>query len=124
MEFVPLLATAALVLKLIDFLKLLRVVDVDAIVAQLAAWVAGVSCLFLLGATDYAGGVHIGDLALSDLNGWSKVLAGLTLGATASLIYDGKRALDRSDSAAMPSLVSGKVPVVPPPVIDAGDVRV
>lgn len=119
MDFVPLLATAALVLKLIDFLKFLRVRDLDALTAQLSTWVAGVVCLFLLGATDFANQVNIGDVNLSDLNGWSKVLVGLTLGSTASLIYDAKRAVDRSDSAAMPSLVSGVVPVVPPPVVDA-----
>ena len=116
MDFAPLVVALALVWKIVDFAKAVRVRDIDAIVSQLAVWVAGVIVTFLLAATDFASGVTIGDLSLDALNAASLILLGLSIGSTGSVAYDFKRAFDRSDSAAQPSLVTGKLPEPPPAV--------
>lgn len=119
MDFAPLVVALALVWKVVDFVKHVRVRDIDAVVAQASVWVAGVIVTFLLAATDFASGVDIGDRSLDGLNAWSLVLLGLSIGSTGSVAYDFKRAFDNSDSAAMPSLVSGQVPVTPPVTADS-----
>jgi hypothetical protein len=119
MEFVPLLAALALAWKIVDWLKLLRVKDWNGVVTQAAVWGAGVLVIFLLAQSDFSSGITIGDMNLDALNGWSLVLVGLCIGASGSVGYDFKRAFDRSDSAAMPSLVTGEVPIVPPPTVDS-----
>lgn len=119
MDFVPLAATIALLWKIVDFAKLLRVRDVNAVVTQAVTWGAGVGLAFLLAGTDFAEGIKIGGMILGHVNDSSLVLIGLSLGSSASVAYDLKRAIDRTDSAAMPSLVTGLVPVTPPAVVDA-----
>lgn len=114
MAFVPLAAAVALIWKVVDFAKLVRSKDVNGIVTQLAVWGAGVAVFFLLASTDFANGIRIGNMVLGHLNGASVVLIGLSAGSTGSVLYDYKRAFDRSDTATMPSLVSGSVPVVAP----------
>lgn len=112
-SFVPLVAALALVWKLVDFAKQVRVKDVDAVVTQLVTWVAGVVVTFILASSDFGDGIQVAHNALGRLNGWSLVLVGLTIASTGSVGYDFKRAVDRTDSAAQPSLVSGWLPVDP-----------
>lgn len=119
MPFVPLVAALALAWKLVDFIKQLRVRDWNAVVTQAAVWAAGVLVVFLLAGTDFASGIKIGDMVLSNLNAASLILVGLSVGSSASVGYDLKRSLDNTDSAAQPSLVTGEVPIVPPPTIPA-----
>lgn len=118
-DFIPLATAVALMWKLVDFVKHCRVRDVNAIVTQLAVWGAGVVVTFLLASSDWGDKVPVGGHQLDKLNVASLVLFGLSLGATASVGYDFKRAFDGSDSSAMPSLVTGDVPVVPPPTVDS-----
>lgn len=108
MEFVPLLAALALAWKIVDFVKYARARDMDGIVGQGAIWVSGVLVAFLLAATDFAGGIEVGGKVLGDLNAFSLVLIGLTIGSTGAVGYDFKRAFDKTDSAATPGLVSGR----------------
>lgn len=119
MDFVPLAATVALLWKVVDTAKLVRVRDVNAVVTQAVTWGAGVLLAFLLAATDFADGIPIGDMHLGHLNAASLILVGLSLGSSASVAYDFKRAIDRTDSAAMPTLVTGLVPLTPPAVVDS-----
>lgn len=113
MDFAPLLAALALMVKLVDFAKFLRARDANAIVTQLAVWVAGVAVTLLLAASDFAAAVEIGDgLSLAKLNAASLALIGLTISSTGSVVYDFKKAADNTDSATVPSLVphSGGTP--------------
>ena len=107
MEFVPVVVLAALVLKFTDWLKLVSAKDWNAVITQLTAWAAGVGGVALVAQTDFASAVPVGDFTLATLNGWSLIVAGLSLASTASVGYDFKRALDTTDSAKMPSLVDG-----------------
>lgn len=102
MDFAPLLAAIALIWKIVDFVKYLRVRNVDALVTQAGVWLAGVGVTLLLAATDYADGIVIGDLPLGDLNLASLILLGLSIGSSASVLVDAKKAVDNTDSAAVP----------------------
>jgi hypothetical protein len=119
--FVPLAAALALVWKLVDWAKALRVRDWNAVLTQLAVWVAGVFVIWLLASTDFAAGVKIGSMALSRLNFASLVLLGMSIGSSGSVAYDFKRAFDNTDSAAQPSLLPASTPASDgPPPTDAG----
>lgn len=105
MEFVPIVAMAALTLKAMDFLRYLRARDINGIVTQLGAWVFSVLVAFLVAQTDWASGVGVGDQTLATINGWSVLFWGLAAGSTASFVKDTHKALDGSNSAAIPTLL-------------------
>jgi hypothetical protein len=105
MEFLPVVAMAALILKLIDFLRYCRAADVNGITTQLAAWIAGVLVVLLVAQTDWADGISIGDMSLGTLGFWSLVFYGLSAGSTASFVKDTLKAVDNSNTAAIPVLV-------------------
>lgn len=107
LEFVPLAAALALALKLLDFVKYITAGDINAIATQGASWVSGVLVVFLLAATDFSAGILIGDVPLETLNAASLILLGLSLGSSGSVLYDFKKAIDRTDSAVTPSLLPG-----------------
>ena len=104
MEFVPVLVLGALVLKFTDFLKLVSAKDWNAVTTQLTAWGSGIVGVLLVAQTDFASAVPVGEDTLATLNGWSLIVAGLSLASTASVGYDVKRAIDNNDSAKMPPL--------------------
>ena len=104
MEFVPVVVLGALVLKFTDLLKLLSAKDWRAAITQLTAWASGVAGVALVAQTDFASAVPVGDFTLATLNGWSLIVAGLSLASTASVGYDVKRAIDNNDTAKMPPL--------------------
>lgn len=104
-DFVPALALAALVLKIIDFLRYLRAGDWNGVGTQLAVWGAGVVALFIAAQTQFADRIPIGDLNLGHLGAWDIIFAGLTVGSTASTIKDiGYKALDNNNTAKIPTL--------------------
>lgn len=107
MEFIPVVAMAALTLKLIDFLRYCRAGDMNGALTQLAAWVAGIVVVLLVAQTDWANGIAIGDMNLSTLGFWSLVFYGLTAGSAASFTKDALKAFDNSNSAAIPVLLPG-----------------
>jgi ABC-type transport system involved in cytochrome c biogenesis permease subunit len=105
MEFLPVVAMAALTLKLIDFLRYCRGGDMNGILTQAAAWIAGVVVVLLVAQTDWADGIAVGDMNLSTLGFWSLVFYGLSAGSGASFVKDTLKAVDNSNSAAIPVLV-------------------
>lgn len=102
MDFAPLLAAVALIWKIVDVVKYARVRNVDAVVTQVGVWFAGVVVMLLLATTDFASGVEVGGSILGDLNVWSLILIGLSVGSSASVGVDFKKAFDNTDSAAVP----------------------
>ena len=116
MEFIPVVAMAALTLKLVDFLRYCRAADVNGIMTQLASWVAGMIVVLLVAQTDWADGIGIGDMNLGTLGFWSLVFYGLSAGSGASFLKDGLKAVDNTNSAAIPVLVpTGERPAVSAP---------
>lgn len=106
MEFIPIAAMAILTLKLVDFLRYARAADMNGVLTQLCAWIGGVVVVLLVAQTDWADGIQIGDKSLHSLSIWSLIFVGLTTGSGASVVKDiGVKALDNSNSAAIPTLV-------------------
>lgn len=105
MDFIPVVAMAALTLKLIDFLRYVRAADVNGITTQLASWIAGVVVVLLVAQTDWADGITIGDMNLHTLGFWSLVFYGVSAGSAASLGKDTLKAVDNTNSAVIPVLV-------------------
>lgn len=104
-DFVPLAAGLALIYSSVNLLKYLKAGDVNAVVTQLVVWAAGVGVFALLAATNWADGIKVGELALGQLNFASLVLVGVSAGSAASVGFDVKKAIDKSDSAHTPPLV-------------------
>jgi len=104
MEFVPMLALAALVVSAINFLKYVRTGDLNGVLTQLSVWVAGVIVVILVAATDWADGLIFGDLALSDMNTASLIFLGVSIGSVGSAGYDLLKSVDNSDSNGKPHL--------------------
>lgn len=105
MDFVPLVALAGLVFAFNNFLKFLSGKDFKSAVTQLIVWASGVAGIFIAAQTDFAGGIRIGDEALSTLNGWSLLFVGLTFASVASTLNEVKKALDSSDTAKTPPMI-------------------
>jgi len=116
MDFLPVVAMAALTLKIIDFLRYVRAGDRNGVLTQLFSWLAGVVVVLLVAQTAWADGITIGDMNLHTLGFWSLVFYGLSVGSGASLTKDTLKAVDNTNSAAIPVLVPSakhKAPNVP-----------
>lgn len=120
MEFLPVLAMAALTLKAVDFLRYLRAADMNGVLTQLASWVAGVAVVMLVAQTDWADGIAVGDMKLGTLGFWSLLFFGLSAGSAASFTKDGLKAIDNTNSAAIPVLVPTGVRPAPSAPKDVG----
>jgi ABC-type amino acid transport system permease subunit len=110
MEGMPVLVGAAglvaLLLKLLDWVKLTTNLPASLRkwMTLTAAFALGVVVVFMYGASQL-GGFDLGTgIALVDMNGWTKTIVGLALGASAAAAYDFKSAIDSSDSAKHPPL--------------------
>ena len=104
MEVITLATVIALVLKIVDTLKMLLARDASA-VTQCLAWLVGVGAAFVTANSDFGEAWDVG-LAqpLGELNAWSLVLLGLCWASGASVLVAFKRAFDNSDSDVVPSL--------------------
>lgn len=104
MAIVPMVLMGALVWKLVDVLKYVSAQQWREALTQVIAWTSGVAVAFLLGATRFGDGIVFNDVTLGDMRGWEKVVVGLMATSLLSATYDVKKAIDGSDSAAVPRL--------------------
>lgn len=114
MEFVPILVMAALAKKLVDVLRFAAGRDLNGVITQVVAWVGGAVVVVAFAASDWASQIQIGDLALAKMSFVSQVLAGLTLGSTASLGQDVIKAVDQTQTERKPALLGGPGPAAAP----------
>lgn len=105
MEFLPAVAMVTLILKLIDTLRYAGARDVNGVITQLSTWAAGILVVLLVAQTDWADGIAIGDRSLGTLGFWSLVFYGMSAASAASLAKDTLKAVDNTNSAAIPTLV-------------------
>lgn len=105
MEFVPVLAMLALVAKLVDFLRYGKAKDWNGVLTQAIVWVAGIVVVFLVAQTPWAAAIPFGSVALSKLGAWSLVFVGMSLSSVSSVGKDALKAVDNSNSAAIPTLL-------------------
>ncbi len=105
MEFLPAIAMITLVIKLIDFSRYARARDTNGIVTQLVTWAAGIVVVMLAAQTDWAADLSVGEFSLAELGLWSQVFWGLSFASTASFSKDFTKAVDNTNSAAIPTLL-------------------
>ncbi len=110
MDFVPIVVMLATVAKVVDFVRYLRVGDRNAIAVQVLAWAAGFGLVALAAHTPWAAGLDFGGFTLDRLNIASQLLAGIAVGSSASAFVDAKKAVDNSQSAAVPPLLGPPAP--------------
>jgi hypothetical protein len=101
---------AVLILKFTDFLKNVKAgaegKGWNGAVTQVIVWAAALGGVFLMSASDFGvTKIPILDIALNDADGATKLLLGLMGGSLASVVYDAKKAVDNTDSAAQPPLI-------------------
>lgn len=113
MDFAPAVAMAVLVMKVVDFLRYARNRDLNGVLTQASAWVAGVIAVTLAAHTNWAKALPIGDMRLSELNLAAQVFVGLFAGSTGSLLTDFRKAVDNTTSSAVPTLLD-TTPAAPP----------
>lgn len=111
-DFVPMVALAALVITFVNFLKYAKAGDVNGAGTIFIGWVAGVVAVLIGAQTDYAGALVFGDVALENANVWTQIFVGLNIASAGVVLNEFKQAVDRSDSAAKPSLLSNSRTVV------------
>lgn len=104
--FIPAVALAALAKKAFDFVRYLLARDWNGSLSQLLVSGAGIGVIFLAAQTDFANEIGIGRHTLGNVGGWSLVFVGIVLASSASaVLYDIPKALDNTQSAAIPSLL-------------------
>jgi hypothetical protein len=121
MEFVPLVLMVALVKKGVDFIKYVTSGDINAVVTQIVAWALGVGLAFLGANTDWAENFDVNGQALSTLNGWALVFAGVNIASLAGFGWDTLKAIDNRNSAVVPDLLAhppGNVSTSHAPVVE------
>jgi hypothetical protein len=98
---------SALILKVIDFLRLLVHFSTNksGVITQLLVWIGGIASVVLFASTDFGNSVTISGVVLDKATGATLVLIGIMLGSAASVIVDFKQSIDSSDSASKPPLL-------------------
>jgi len=100
----------ALVWKVIDFFRLLFNfrTQKSAIITQVTAWAGGVLLVVIAAHASVTSGLVLpgADESLKTIDFASQILLGLLISSLASAAVDVKQALDGSDSAAKPSLIT------------------
>jgi hypothetical protein len=104
-EFVPMLALAALIYKLVDFVRYLLNGDRNGAITQLVTWAFAILAVILYAHTNWAHALSFGGINLHQLNLASQLVVGLQLGSLASTGKDLLKAVDNTNSAKIPTLL-------------------
>jgi hypothetical protein len=109
---------SVLVWKVIDFLRMCFnfTSQKSAIVTQATAWIGGVVLVVLAAHAGVSQALVLpgADESLRTVDFPSQILLGLLIASLASATVDVKQAIDRSDSAVKPALLSPMVTAPPP----------
>lgn len=103
-QFIPIAVLIGFIISVVNLLLYVRGKNWDGASKIGIVWVAGVLGVLLFAESDYASAIVIGDLALDTANLWSKIVIGLWLGGSATVVVEFKKAFDNGDSAAKPNL--------------------
>ena len=104
-EFIPMATLIGLVISVVNLLIYVSKRNVDGAVKILIVWVAGVVCTLLASQTDYADSFSFGGVTLDVANTWTQIWIGLTIGGSATVVNEFKKAFDNHDSADKPAIV-------------------
>lgn len=111
MEIVTVAGLTALVLKLVDVAKQLTAGATRPAITQAIAWAIGTAVAVLAAEADITAGMSLAEgmppLGAMDLA--SLTLVGFSLGSAGGVVVDFKKAVDNTDSAAVPPLGGGAI---------------
>jgi hypothetical protein len=111
---IELATMAAVAKKFVDFVRQLRGKDVSGVLTQLLAWVSGVVVVYLTAHVDFASAIEFANMSLDDMSLFTQTILGVLVGSVGSVVKDGFKAVDNSQTEAAPNLVTGapKTPVL------------
>jgi hypothetical protein len=104
--FNALAALGTLVFTFVNFLTYVKARNLNGVVTQLIAWVAGVVAILIAAHTQFAPDITFGNHPLSKLDWQSQVFLGLIATSILSTVNEVKKAIDGSDSAKKVPLIS------------------
>jgi hypothetical protein len=100
----------AFILKLVDLVKyLVQGVfrnEWNGFLTMTLTWAIGIAAIALFIETPWGDEIKLGDQTLDQLNFSGKLVFALAAPAIASLLYDAKKAVDRTDTASTPRLTN------------------
>jgi hypothetical protein len=108
------LILGALTLKASDFVKYVLALfksgqsksdGLNGLISLIVTAILGIGVVWLVAQTQWADEVPIGDEQLGNLSVASLVVLGLVISSFGSLLYDLKKAIDRSESASTPRIL-------------------
>lgn len=113
-EFVPVVALGLFITKFIDVLRYARNRDLNGVVTQLTVWASGAVGFLWVARTQWAAGIIVAGAPVSKLSFWSLVFAGASIASGMSVLVDFKKAVDNTNSAAIPTLLPPGPATTPP----------
>jgi hypothetical protein len=96
----------AFILKLVDFVKYLIKGDLNGLLTLGITWIIGFFAVQLFIETQWGDEVTVGKETLDQLSTASKIVFGLAAPSIAALLYDGKKAVDNTETASTPRLLN------------------
>jgi ABC-type sulfate transport system permease component len=109
-EFLPMATLIGLIISVVNFLLYLKGKNMDGALKIVVVWVAGIAAVLLAARTDYAKSFEFGGVTLDVANTWTQIWIGLTIGGSATVVNEFKKAFDNHDTAEKPALVGPPAP--------------
>jgi hypothetical protein len=121
MSFSPLVAVGTLVFTFVNVLTYIRSKNLNGVVTQAIAWVAGIVAILIAAHTQFAPQISFGSQKLSQMDWQTQVFLGLIATSILSTVNEVKKAIDTTDSAAKaPLITSTKAPAKAVPAVGGG----
>ncbi len=102
-------ALGTFVFTLTNFIRFALATNWSSVLSQVLAWLAGIVATFIAAHSALGGAISIGTILLKSLPLGSQVIVGLTAASSIGIVYQFKQAIDRTDSAVVPSLAEAKL---------------
>ena len=103
-DLTEIIALGSVTFTLVNFLRFALATDWSSMISQLLAWLAGILSSIVVAHTDLGDLIGFGATPISQLSVFSQILLGLAAASSISLVYQFKQAIDKNDSAVVPSL--------------------
>jgi hypothetical protein len=103
-DLTQLVALGTVAYTIVNFIRFALVTDWSSVYSQILAWVIGVATTFAVAHTDLAPAFMFGNKNLSQISGGSQFLVGLAAASSIGIVYQFTKAIDSTQSAAVPSL--------------------
>lgn len=123
-DLTQLVALGTVAYTVVNFIRYALATDWPSVFSQLLAWAAGVAMTFMVAHTDLAAAFTFGSKDLGQISGGSQFLVGLAAASSISIVYQFTKAVDRTQSAAVPPLkLPGQAKQPTKPLASAGNLQ-